>query len=257
MKNNMPLKIVVVEDEPWAASNIVTMLKELRTDIEILQTLDSVEAAVIWFRQHKADLVFLDIHLADGSAFDIFEKVELQTPVIFTTAYDQYAIKAFKVNSVDYLLKPIKLEELETALQKFEKQFSQAPHPSFNFAELAEFLKNTPSYKKRFTVQVGAKIKTILTEDIALFYVLGGDTYLLAKDGHRYDISHSLDKLELLLDPENFLRINRQMILNYSAIDEMYHLSKSRVGIKIKADPKLEVLVSFRKMPEFREWLDR
>lgn len=251
------IQIVIIEDEPVAAKNLKSRVHEILPNANILTIIDTVSDAIAWFSKKKADLVLMDIHLADGSSFEIFEQVKIETPIIFTTAYDQYAIHAFKVNSIDYLLKPIKTEELKLALDKFDKLYQNNTAKAYNFEEIAELFTQPRKYKKRITVQAGSLIKTIPTNEIALFYVLDGIPFLLTKTNKTYDLSLSLDKLQLVLDPEYFFRINRQMIVNFEAIKEMYHLSKSRIGIKLLVNFKDEVLVSFRKMPEFREWIDR
>lgn len=254
---NKPLQIIIVEDEPLAAENLRTMVQNILPNAHCLGIIDSVSDAIQWFSNNTADLIFLDIHLADGTSFTIFEQVQINIPIIFTTAYNQYAIKAFKLNSIDYLLKPIKEDDLKFALQKFNSQFSYQTSSLMHINEIAALFKQTPNYKTRFTVQSGAKIKTILVKDTALFHIMDGETFALTNQNKIYDVSISLDKLELLLNPEQFIRINRQMIVNFDAIDEMYLLSKSRIKIKLKPDPKIEVLVSFRKMAEFKAWIDR
>lgn len=254
MMNNTNISAIIVEDEPWAAQNLQSLIAKVNPRIKILTILDSVKECIPWFMKNSVDLVFMDIHLADGSCFEIFEEMRFNSPIIFTTAYDQYAIKAFKVNSIDYLLKPIKEDDLYHAIEKFENLSQQSP---LNLQELTELFTQPRKYKQRFTVQAGSKIKTIPTQNIALFYMQDGAPYILTSDNYNYDIPHSLDKLELMLNPDQFFRINRQMIVNFEAIEEMYNLSKSRIGIKLKAKTQLETLVSFRKMPQFRDWIDR
>lgn len=252
------MKVLIVEDEQLAADTLESMLLELNSEIEILDKIDSVKKAVKWLSENEADLLFLDIHLADGKSFSIFEKVDIKTPIIFTTAYDQYAIKAFKLNSIAYLLKPIDEEELEEALEKYESLKT-----SSSGVDVASILRaidqKEAAFQKRFMVTTGEKIRSILIEEVA--YFMGEDKYLylITKDNKKYIIDSTLTKLEQLLDPERFFRINRKFTISFDSIKEMVAYSKSRV--KVELDPPapydLEAIVSVDRSGSFKKWLNR
>ena len=225
------MKVLIIEDEPLAAEELVEMLSDIQPDIEILDKIDTVKNAIKWLKSSKArtlDLIFLDIHLADGNSFNIFEKVKVKTPIIFTTAYDQYAIKAFKLNSVDYLLKPIDKDDLADSIEKYEETHAQNMNMDFS-SLLKAVQKKEVTYQKRFIVTTGEKIKSILTEDVAYFMSEGKYLHMIVKEGRRYIIDFTLTKLEQILPPERFFRINRKFIINFDAIKNMIKLlQKSR-----------------------------
>ncbi|MEO6584431.1 MAG: LytTR family DNA-binding domain-containing protein, partial [Ferruginibacter sp.] len=212
------LKILIIEDEEPAAKRLLKMIKEAEPDVQLLDTLVSVSAAVAWFKNNPCpDIIFSDIQLADGISFEIFKTISVNCPVIFITAFDQYAIEAFKVNSIDYLLKPVKKEELQNALEKFKR--INTPPPVFNVDQLMQAYQTSASnYKQRFVVKYGEHLKTITTQDVAYFYTEDKVNFLTNKDGRRYVIDFNLDTLETLLDPKLFFRINRQFIISIDAI---------------------------------------
>jgi two-component system LytT family response regulator len=250
------LKILIIEDEEPAAKRLLKLIKETEPDVVLLDTIESVSAAIQWFDTHGSpDLVFSDIQLSDGRSFDIFKKRAFTCPVIFITAYDQYAIEAFKVNSIDYLLKPVKKEELLAAIQKFKKIRPAAP--VFDIDKLLQAY-NQPAhtYKQRFVVRYGEHLKTVLTQDIAYFYTEDKINFLTTKEGRRFAIDFNLDNLETLLDPKSFFRINRQFIIAISAIAEMFAYTKSRVLIKLEPPSKHETIVSTERSAQFKAWLD-
>lgn len=250
------MKILIVEDESLAAERLEELILEIDPLIEVLAKIPSVEESVKWLRKNKADLIFLDIQLEDGLSFAIFDKVEVRSPVIITTAYDQYAIKAFKLNSIDYLLKPIKKEMLKESLTKYREM------KSFYFEDLADVLKTLQekgeSYKRRFLVQYGNKIKKIETGEIAYFYALDKNVFLTTNSSNTYPVDYTLDKLMDLLDPQKFFRVNRKMIVCFDAIKNMIPYSRSR--IKIELDPPapkdVEALVSVERAASFKKWMD-
>lgn len=250
------MNVLIIEDENAAARRLEKLLKEVAPDISILQQLDSVEASVLWLGQHPApDLIFMDIHLADGASFDIFEHVQVRCPVIFTTAYNEYALQAFKVNAVDYLLKPIKSTELHAALEKYKKIFRQAAP---DYTALLETLKrhNEPQFLQRMLIRFGHSLRLIGMADAAYFYTKDKITFLITRsDGKRYPVDYPLDKLETLLDPKVFFRINRQFIVNVGAIKEMHPYSKSRVKVELQPPTDLETIVSTERSAEFKKWL--
>lgn len=251
------MKILIIEDEEPAAKRLQKMLKEIEPDINVLGQIVSVSSAVKWFGENaQPDLLFSDIQLSDGLSFEFFKAVEVSCPVIFTTAYDQYAIDAFKVNSIDYLLKPIKKEELEKAVAKFRKLAVSAAPPAIDINKLLQTLSPAGAeYKKRFVVRYGEHIKTIDIEDVVYFYTEDKVTFLCTKDGRRYVIDYNLDTLDASLDPKSFFRINRQYIIGIHSIAEMFAYTKSRVLIKLNPPAKHETIVSTERSADFKHWL--
>lgn len=251
------MKIAIIEDENLAAERLEELIKQVEPNSTVLVKLESVEASVEWLRNNTPDLLFLDIQLADGICFAIFDKVSVDVPIIFTTAYDSYAIKAFKLNSVDYLLKPIRREELETAVLKFKKL------RNVMLPDLTQLLKafnmEKPSYKQRFLVQYGERIKNIDSESIACFYAMEKSVFLTTFQNQTFGIEFSLDKLQGMMNPDQFFRINRKVIINYKAIAKMIAFSRSR--IKIELNPPLhkgiEALVSVERSSKFKKWIDK
>ncbi len=250
------MRILIIEDEQPASTRLKKLLLEAEPNAIILDEIVSIKSAVEWFTNHShPDLIFMDIHLADGNSFDIFELVNITTPVIFITAYDEFALKAFKVNSVEYLLKPVKQEELVAAINKFKTYFNKN-NPLPDLSKLMENLKDPgASFKKRFLIRYGEHIKTVDTDNVAYFYTEEKINFLRTKDNHTYHIEYNLDKLDGMLDPEKFFRINRQFIINIAAIDQMFSFSKSRVKINLKPPIDLDTIVSTERSPLFKEWL--
>lgn len=251
------MKVLIIEDENAAARRLEKMLKELEPEIMVLAATDSVEASVLWLQNNPLpDLIFMDIHLADGSSFEIFEHQKISCPVVFTTAYDEYALQAFRVNAVDYLLKPIKSSELEAALRKFKKQTS--PQPPQDFSMLLETLRQSEQQKflRRMLIRFGQSIKLIDMEDAAYFYTKDKISFLVTRStGKRFPVDYPLDKLEGMLDNRVFFRINRQFIINVNAIREMHPYSKSRVKIDLDPATDMETIVSTERSSEFKKWL--
>lgn len=250
------LRILIIEDEEPAAKRLLKMVKEIEPGIELLDSIVSVSSAVKWFSENDApDLIFSDIQLADGTSFDIFREVKVSCPVIFVTAYDQYAIEAFKINSIDYLLKPLKKEELQGAITKFKN--SKAPAAAFDIDKLLQaYSPQIHAYKTRFIIRYGEHIKTISTEEIAYFYTEDKVNFLTTFEARRFAIDFNLDSLETLLDPKIFFRINRQFIVSIKSIAEMFAYTKGRVLIKLKPVAKQETIVSTERSADFKTWLD-
>ena len=247
------LKIVIVEDEKPAAQRLFKLIKQVEPDAELIMHLESVKDSVKWFSENDfPELIFMDIELADGSSFNIFKEIKIKAPIIFTTAFNQYAIDAFQVNSIDYLLKPIKKEDLEKSLLKFHSL--QAKKDTLDYAML---LKNlvTKDYQKRIVVRYSDVIKTVEIENIAYFYTEEKYTYLYTFDSQRYPIDYTLDQLDRMIDPKNYFRINRQVIVNFKAIEKMIAYSKARVKIILKPLPSFETIVSTERSPYFKDWL--
>ncbi|CAN5828545.1 LytTR family DNA-binding domain-containing protein [soil metagenome] len=250
------LKVLIIEDEDPSAKRLAKMIVEIEAAVEIAATIVSVSSSVKWLKENPVpDLIFSDIQLSDGISFEIFKAVDIACPVIFITAFDQYAIDAFKVNSIDYLLKPVKKNELEQAILKFKK-IKQEPQPAFNINKLLQaYEPQQHAYKKRFIVRYSEHIKTINTEDIAYFYTEDKVNFLTSMEGRRFIVDFNLDTLDTMLDPLNFFRINRQFIISITAIEEMFAYTKSRVLVKLKPPTKHETIVSTERSADFKAWL--
>lgn len=249
------MKVLIVEDEKLAAENLASMLETIDPTIQVLNCIESVRIAVAWLNSNYCDLIFMDIQLSDGNSFSIFDQVKIKTPVIFTTAYDQFAIKAFKHNSIDYLLKPINKEELAASIQKYRELHSKVQLPDIQ--QLIDSIKNQNHYRERFMVNAGAKYKTIKSSEIAFVYVQSECVFVCTHSNKHYDIDFTLDKLEELLDPKSFFRVNRQYIVNIEAIGNMVTVTKSRLQLEISPKPPTEVIVSVNNLHEFKCWLNR
>ena len=260
------MNVVIIEDENLTARRLESMLLKYDPAINVLAQISSVADAVAWFGEHPTgtDLVFMDIHLEDDLGFRIFEKTQLTTPVVFTTAYDEYMIQAFKVNSIDYLLKPINYDELVAAIEKFKslkKQFGSANDSSGN-PDLETLLNligkpKQTDYKDRFMITVGTKIRSVETTDIAYFYLEEKIVFLVTKDGLNLPVDYSLDKLTQLLSPRQFFRISRQFLVSLPAIQTIHTYSAGKLKLDLVPKSRLEIFVSGDRMTEFKEWLGK
>ena len=249
------IKVLIIEDEKPAAQKLQALLLESESNMEIIDTLTSVEDAINWFETNEApDLIFMDIQLDDGICFEIFDSVQIKTPVIFTTAYDEYAIKAFKVNSIDYLLKPIKKEALRQSLEKYKEYYANSLS-QINTDKLNTIFPNT--FKERFFIKIGIKYKSILTKDINCFYINEGNAFLLTKEGKNYDIDYSLDKIEKMVDPRKYFRVNRNFLINIDAIKEIIAWSSNRLKLDIDQWKDEDIIVSRDRIAAFKNWMDR
>lgn len=247
------MKVVIVENEALAAEKLGSLLKKVTPEAQVLTTIESVEEAVEWFSLNPApDLVFMDIQLDDGISFEIFDAIKLEVPVIFTTAYNEYAIRAFKVNSLDYLLKPIEEEALVLAVAKFRK-FSQQPvdFESRIAGVLSHFREK---YKSRFFVKTGQRFQSIPVEKISCFFVEERFTFMKTAEGKTCDLDYSLDQLQKLVDPGMFFRVSRNFLVNINAIEDIISYSTNRLKLRVA---KEEIIVSRDKVTEFKQWLDR
>jgi DNA-binding LytR/AlgR family response regulator len=245
------MKILIIEDEMPAAQRLARMVTEIESLADIADIVDSVEATLNYLETHPSpDLLLMDIHLADGSCFEIFKYRKIETPVIFTTAYDEYALQAFKTNAIDYLLKPIKKEELAAAFAKFS-QFN--PVLQTKIDNLA--VEMTPQYSERFLIRTGQTYRVVELRDVAYFVSEDKISFAVRKDGKRYALDFTMDKLETMLDPKTYFRLNRQFITSLSAIEEMTAYSKSRVKVKLTPLSKEEAVVSSERTSEFKRWL--
>ena len=252
------MRVLVIEDEKLAAERLIDMIKELEPTVQILQSLESVRATIQWLETHPhPDLIMMDVQLADGLCFEIFEKTAVDIPVIFTTAYNEYAIRAFKVNSIDYLLKPIDIIELKASLQKYQKRNFQSPSSVLQpqlLKEVMDMIKNL--YKTRFVVRIAEHIKAIGTEDIVYFYTCEKSSFLRTSSGREFAIDSSLDQLEEELDPKKFFRVSRQFIVALPYILDIIAYSGNRLKIKITGSEQTEILVSREKVTPFKKWLE-
>jgi two-component system response regulator LytT len=249
------MNCLIVEDEKVAAERLSGLIKKCDPAIDITEVLQTVKNAVQWLNTHQApDLIFMDIQLADGLSFEIFEQTIVKTPVIFTTAYDEYALKAFKVNSIDYLLKPIDQKELKNAIDKFKENNLPKEIPVQVFDNILHSL--TKNYKNKFVIKVGEHIKVFTTEDVQCFYSIVKNTFLQNYSGRDYAISYSLDQLEDLLDPSMFFRINRKFIVSSSAISDIISFSNSRLQVKLNSNKSDDLIVSREKVQDFKKWLE-
>ena len=251
------MRVLIIEDERLAADRLVELITRYSDAFDIAGPIDSVEGAVHWFGEHDhPDLIFLDIHLADGNSFDIFKKVQVNSAIIFTTAYDQYAIEAFKVNSIDYLLKPIDYEDLERGLKKFETHFQKADN-QLSSNQVNELIKSFgKKYKTRFVSKVGEHLHAITVDQIAYFYSEGKTTYLQSDNGRRHIVDFPLDKVESMVDPQKFFRINRKYIVSFNSIRDMLSHSNSRLRLVLNNCDDGDVIVSRERVQDFKNWLD-
>ncbi len=254
------MKIVIIEDEPFAQFELKRLLDLCDIEVEVMGWLDSIEESVQWFREHDApELIFMDIQLADGASFEIFKRVEITAPVIFTTAYDEYAIQAFKVNSVDYLLKPIELADLQASLRKYEslKQQYRQEQIAFTQAQIERLLvaRHSP-YKTRFVSKLGDHLKSISIEEVAYFYADDKLVFLVTTDNKELPIDSTLNDVAEKVDPEQFYRINRTYLTRITAITQVVKQFDGRLKVALTPPAKEQIFVSRQKSAEFRQWLD-
>lgn len=246
------MKVLIAEDEAAANRRLERMIRTIKPDYELVGIIETVSGLKSWFQTHaQPDLFLCDIHLADGTCFDFFSSIEVTCPVIFITAYDQYAIKAFKLNSIDYLLKPVKEEELNHAFEKYQKR-----HSDNNLLPLLEqLLKQGKKEPTRIMVKYGHYIKSIAIDTVALFFAKDGGVSMITKDGQIYPADQTLEQLEQLCEPKTFFRINRQVILNIDSISKMWIHSKGRIKIEPRINSPVECIVSVDRAAAFRTWL--
>lgn len=250
------MRVLIIEDEHPAAQKLSRMLKEINPEIRIVDVLTSVERSINWFSSHPdPDLIFMDIQLEDGISFEIFENWEVRTPVIFTTAYDEYALKAFKVNSVDYLLKPVSIDELGKAIDKYQALHENKP----DYSKLESVIRQLrPQTKERFLIKIGEHYRSVSVSDVSCFYVLERSVFMRSNAGKNYPLDYSLDKIEQLVDSGLFFRVNRNFIVNFYAIQDVIAYSSSRLKVVLTHQgEKEEILVSRERVAKFKEWLDR
>jgi DNA-binding LytR/AlgR family response regulator len=252
------MDVLIIEDESLASQKLEQLLTQIDNSIAVVATVGTVRDAVTWLESKQADLIFSDIHLSDGLSFSIFEKVEVDIPVIFTTAYDQYAIDAFRVNSIDYLLKPIEIEKLTQSIKKY-KSLTREWHPGKPEFEsvIKSFIKQSDPYKKRFVITIGSKVKVVNTEDIAYFFSQDKNTFIQTRKNQTMGIDYSLDALEKMIDPERFFRANRKYLVHMESIEHIQILSKSKIEVALIPPVEEEVIISFKRSREFKTWLNK
>ena len=250
------MNVLIIEDEHHAADRLETMLQKVEPGINVLARLESVLDSINWLNSHdRPDLIFMDIQLDDGICFEIFDSLEIDTPIIFTTAYDSYAIKAFQVNSVDYLLKPIEKEALIKALEKYKLIYDKTSFQIEKLNLLYEQMVN--NYKTRFFVKIGNHFHSVSINEIQCFLIIERSTFLRTHSGKKYDLDYSLDQVQKMVDPTKFFRINRNYLIHIDSIQDMYSYSSNRLGVKLKMLDHLDMIVSREKVADFKKWLDR
>lgn len=256
------MKALIIEDEPFAQAELKRLLAASGEPVEVITCLESIEEAVEWFgSQPMPELIFMDIQLADGLSFEIFKQVKVDAPVIFTTAYNEYAIKAFKVNSIDYLLKPIDPAELKQALIKFNNLKPAPVATQLNnplaLEQLLSQITQSSNYKTRFVVKVGEQIKMLKAEEVAYFIADGNEVFLYTFQKQRYIIDYTLDELSTMANPKDFHRINRSYLVNINSIAKVHKYFNSRLKIELNPHRDDEILVSRVKVPDFIQWLEK
>jgi len=251
------MNVIIIEDEKPAARRLNRMLGDL--DIEVNTMLHSVNESIEWFSNNEhPDLIFLDIQLSDGLSFEIFDTVTIKSAIIFTTAYDEYALKAFKLNSIDYLLKPIDDDELEIAVNKYKEQIPAKQQIQVDFDDIKKLLINPidRQYKKRFTAKVGQHLKIFSVQDIECFYSENKGTYLHTTDNRNYLIDITLESLEEELNPQQFFRVSRKFYVNINSIKDIISYTNSRLQVKLNNFNEQEIIVSRERVKDFKLWLE-
>ncbi len=251
------MKVIIIEDEKLSAEHLSNLLNKIDSDIEVIEIFDAVKNSIQAFKSGlKADLLFVDIHLADGLSFEIFAEITVDIPIIFTTAYDEYALRAFKLNSVDYLLKPIGIEDLKLALDKFKKY--RANDFSLMLDNIAQAYQTmNKQYKSRFMIKMGENIISVKTEEIAHFIFEDGIVLMATLSNHLYPVDFSLEQLEGLLDPNLFFRMNRKVIIQINSIQKTHSYFNSRLKVSSSFLKDDNAIISRERVNDFKEWLGK
>ncbi|MFA9390953.1 MAG: LytR/AlgR family response regulator transcription factor [Prolixibacteraceae bacterium] len=254
-------RILIIEDELPSARKLSNFVQQLEPDFIVVDILQSVSDSVQFFKSNSVDLIFLDIHLADGNSFNIFKEVQVDTPIIFTTAFDQYAIEAFNQNSIGYLLKPLSKDALKLSIQKYKTLSNSQTNtaPAIDYKLLGDMIAKQKSavYQERFMVYYKDKIKTVLVDEVAYFYADSKAVFMTLHDGKSYDLNFSLDQLEEKLNPNYFFRANRQFIVHIQSVEEASIYSKSKLKLHLAPNTPIEVIVSSQKASRFKQWLNQ
>ncbi|OQD43525.1 DNA-binding response regulator [Croceivirga radicis] len=251
------MNVIIIEDEKPAARRLSRMLSEL--DVNVTKMLHSVEESIAWFSTNEhPDLIFLDIQLSDGLSFEIFDKLEVKSAIIFTTAYDEYALQAFKLNSIDYLLKPIDDEDLEKAVKKYQDFAPKKDQISIDFNDIKKLLVNPleREFKKRFTAKVGQHLKIINADEVECFFSENKGTYAATTDGRNYLLDTTLENLENEISPKQFFRVSRKFYVNIDHIKDIISYTNSRLQIKMNSFKEQEIIVSRERVKDFKLWLE-
>ena len=255
----MKINVAIIEDEPATARHIKHLLQEADPAINVLTTLGSVSSAVQWLQGNNdnCDLIMMDIQLSDGLSFDIFEAVKVKAPVIFITAYNEYALKAFKANGIDYILKPVDEAELNAAIQKFKQlKGSQPAVDEKNLQSVLQQIKTQANCKRSFLVHYRDRLIPLSAADIQWFYTQNETVHAAITNGTQYIVEDTLEKLQVTLDPAQFYRANRQFIVNRTAIEEVGFYFNGRLLLKVHPTPKENILISKARVPEFKDWMN-
>lgn len=251
------MKTIIIEDEKPSARRLQRMLANLDIETEVM--LHSVEESIKWFQNNEhPNLIFLDIQLSDGLSFEIFETLDIKSSVIFTTAYDEYALQAFKLNSIDYLLKPIDETDLRKAVSKFKERVRVKQSVSLDFEDIKKLLVNPieRDYKKRFSVKVGQHIKLINIDEVECFYSENKGTYAFTNEGRNYLLDLTLEQIEAELEPQTFFRVNRKFFININAIKDIISYTNSRLQIKLNKFDEFDIIVARERVKDFKDWLE-
>lgn len=256
------MKVIIIEDEAPASRRLQKLIKEIDPSSEILAVLDSIESSVQWLQLNQApEIIFMDIQLADGISFDIFDQIQIKTPIIFTTAYDDYSLKAFKVNSIDYLLKPVNKNELAQSIQKFQQlknQFSVVNYQQQVSKLLSSLQSEQVKFKNRFLVKLGDRLESVSESEIGYFQAKDKMVLLITSQEKKYPVDYALDDLERLLHPDFFFRINRQFIVRIDAIQSIHNYFHGKLKIMLKPSIKdVDIVISREKSTQFKQWLDQ
>lgn len=251
------MKVLIIEDERPSARRLQRMLEKQGLNVDTM--LHSVSESIEWFSNNEhPDLIFLDIQLSDGLSFEIFDEVDVRSAIIFTTAFDEYALQAFKLNSIDYLLKPIDEEELENAVKQYKSQVPEKKQVQLNFDDIRKLLSNPVErqYKKRFTTRIGQHIKMITVDEIECFYSENKGTYAHTFEGRNYLLDNTLEQLIDEIAPQEFFRVNRTFIVNISAIKDIISYTNSRLQLKLNSFREQDVIVARERVKDFKIWLE-
>ncbi len=254
------MEVLIIEDEQLGAEKLIRLLKAIDNSIDIVGNTRSIKSSVEWLMENKhPDIVLMDIELTDGQSFEIFNHVNIKSMVIFTTSYDEYALQAFKVNSVDYLLKPIKKEELKNALDKYQAWQQKFSAPSIDITHLINELKQQQgkTFRSRFLVKQGQKLVSVETSDIAYLYAEGRLSYFICRDRQKFVLDYTIEELEQMLDPQQFYRANRAFLIHIKAVAQIHNFFNGKLKLDLQPATDKEVLISREKATEFKEWMGK
>ena len=252
------MKALIIEDEVLAAQSLQKLISEVESNTEVVSVLQSIEESVAWFNENPMpDLIFMDIHLADGSSFAIFEQIQITCPIIFTTAYDEYALKAFEVSSIDYLLKPINRNDLTRAMNKYKSLVAEKPFDTQALNELVQKIGTSKKYKSCFLVPERDKLIPLVTSNIAYFYIDTKTVKAISLDEHTYYMSQTLDDIMMQLNPDDFFRANRQFIVSRKAIKDLTIWFGNKLSLNLLVKIPEEIIISKAKVSEFKNWFSK